>query len=834
MSSNNNQDFHLHRVLVGHTDDVRTLATSAAGGIVSGSRDGSIRVWPAEPAHDASGVSSSSSELKGHGDYVTALALASSDDAIVSGSRDSSVRVWKKASGGAGGAGYMLATVLTGHEYQVTGVAVLYDSDDSDDSGDCLSPEASSKILASASLDGSVRLWKVKATQSMANASDAELREHEGPVLCCCAFRATGDAPGADSNAMMMLATGSGDATIRLWEIGKSLDSLQTNTRVFRGHTDSVRALAFIPGPSMLVSGSHDTFVKVWTLDGACLQTMEGHSALIYSVAASPDGTKVASGSEDNTVRLWSMDGNCLQVISHPGCVWAVAFLPNGDLVTGCSDGVIRTWSMDGARVADADVVAAYDASVAEKASAGAGGSTLQSENPLDKLKLHDPSALREPGQHDGQTIVVNEGSFGMVYAWNQQAGDWEKVGEVMSEMLDAPGAGQNGQNGSSYDFNFEVDIADGQPKLMLRCNRGEDAYTVADRFLAENALPTSYRETISNFLIDQTNGAVNINLDTSGAYVDPLTGTGAYVPTNGPGVGGVASTTPATNADPFTGSVATSSGRLPLKGYTLFSTELASDSVLSKLRELNPSEDHPEAHLASDEEWTQVRALTHDAADPLAPTIQKMLANWPRDAIFPVLDAYRALLAMPPSAPGREALKAQAVCTIGPSPPAGSLGAVLEQVFTLPTANPTRMVSLRLMSNLFAMDLLPVVVAPQLDHLLGLASSTVDHVGTKGIAIAYTTFLMNAAVYLQKVTSASAATSLTLAGLAGDVLERSERETVAPVGVTNALLVIGTLRRESLVKPIDIARYAAVIKRLAAGAGDEACRAVAAEVSTL
>ena len=93
MSSNNNQDFHLHRVLVGHTDDVRTLATSAAGGIVSGSRDGSIRVWPAEPAHDASGVSSSSSELKGHGDYVTALALASSDDAIVSGSRDSSVRV---------------------------------------------------------------------------------------------------------------------------------------------------------------------------------------------------------------------------------------------------------------------------------------------------------------------------------------------------------------------------------------------------------------------------------------------------------------------------------------------------------------------------------------------------------------------------------------------------------------------------------------------------------------------------------------------------------------------------------------------------------------------
>lgn len=302
--------------------------------------------------------------------------------------------------------------------------------------------------MASVSLDGSVRLWRVKATQSTASKSDVELREHEGPVLCCCAL----------SDAT--LATGSGDSTIRLWQIPKSLDSLETNTVVFRGHSDSVRSLSFVPGLSILVSGSHDTFVKVWTLDGTCLQTMEGHSALIYSVAASPDGTKVASGSEDNTVRIWSIEGDCMQVIKHPGCVWAVAFLPNGDLVSGCSDGVVRTWSMDAARTADAEAVAAYEESLVEKASAGAGGSMLQNDNPLDKLKLHDPSALREPGQHDGQTIVVNEGSFGMVYAWNQQAGDWEKVGEVMNEMLDQEG----------YDFNFDVDIADDRPKLMLRC----------------------------------------------------------------------------------------------------------------------------------------------------------------------------------------------------------------------------------------------------------------------------------------------------------------------------------------------------------------------------
>lgn len=40
----------------------------------------------------------------------------------------------------------------------------------------------------------------------------------------------------------------------------------------------------------------------------------------------------------------------------HPGCVWAVAFLPNEDLVTGCADGIVRVWSTsDERKVAQGD-----------------------------------------------------------------------------------------------------------------------------------------------------------------------------------------------------------------------------------------------------------------------------------------------------------------------------------------------------------------------------------------------------------------------------------------------------------------------------------------------
>ena len=797
------QLFHLHRMLVGHTQDVRALVTSSTG-VVSGSRDTSIRVWA---PNQSNGSDNASVVVQGHGDYVSALALSPADDAIVSGSRDATIRLWTKSSPGE----YALATVLSGHEYQITGVAVLEDAEGA----------SKERVLASTSLDGSVRLWKVGEGVATASKSDAELREHDGPVLCCCSF-------GGDAGERW-LVTGSGDCTIRLWKLlstdaegvsGKGVTAAQA--AVFRGHTDTVRSVAYIPSLSMLVSGSHDTFVKVWTLDGTCVQTMEGHGALVFSVAASPDGTMVASGSEDNTVRVWGLDGTCKQVIRHPGCVWAVTFLPNGDLATGCADGTVRVWSIDGDRVAGADLVAAYEASLSEKDLAGQGGSTIQADGAnagggAPKMKMHDPSVLREPGLHDGQTIVVNEGSFGMVYSWNQQAGDWERVGEVMMDGAD------------DWDFNFDVDISDDRPKLKLKANAGDDAYEVADRFIAENALPTSYREQITQFLISNTNGAVNINLDTSGAYVDPLTGAGAYVPGAGTGSAGWQSSAQAalpTNVDPFTGSSMVSSGLLPMKGYTLFSTPLASDNVLAKLQELNPPSTL-ESSISSDDEWAQVRLLTHNACAPWSPTVQKILGSWPRDAIFPVLDAYRAMLT---TVSGRIALM-DVVLTIGPSPPAGSLGAVLETVFTgdEPPSNPTRIVSLRLLANLFDVDLLPVI-GPRLDYLLDLVKGTVEYLGTKGIAIAFTTFLMNTAVYLQKVTSASVTTALALAGVAGAVVERSD--TAVAASVTNALLVIGTLRRESLVKPSDISSVNAAIKRLASAGGD--CQLVAKEVASM
>ena len=50
----------------------------------------------------------------------------------------------------------------------------------------------------------------------------------------------------------------------------------------------------------------------------------------------------------------------CVQSIEHPGCVWDVKFLENGDIITACSDGTVRIWTLDDDRICDPQELEAY------------------------------------------------------------------------------------------------------------------------------------------------------------------------------------------------------------------------------------------------------------------------------------------------------------------------------------------------------------------------------------------------------------------------------------------------------------------------------------------
>ncbi|KAF9885862.1 hypothetical protein FE257_012334 [Aspergillus nanangensis] len=141
-----------------------------------------------------------------------------------------------------------------------------------------------------------------------------------------------------------IVASGSGDATVRLWHTttGKDLQILQ-------GHSDYISTVAFSPDDQIVASGSRDATVRLWVAKtGADLQTLRGHSGSVHTIAFSFDGRVLASCSFD-TALLWDVEsGKKLHTLPHLDWINTVVFSPNSSMVaSACFDGTVRLWDTE-------------------------------------------------------------------------------------------------------------------------------------------------------------------------------------------------------------------------------------------------------------------------------------------------------------------------------------------------------------------------------------------------------------------------------------------------------------------------------------------------------
>lgn len=147
------------------------------------------------------------------------------------------------------------------------------------------------------------------------------------------------------------LASGSGDTTLRLWDL-----TTETPKFTCTGHKNWVLVVSWSPDSKKVASACKSGELKIWDPDtGKQIgKTMSGHKKWINCLSwepyhMNPECRRLASAGHDNDVRIWdTVLGSCVRVLSgHTGAITAVRWGGSGLIFTSSKDRTCKMYRAD-------------------------------------------------------------------------------------------------------------------------------------------------------------------------------------------------------------------------------------------------------------------------------------------------------------------------------------------------------------------------------------------------------------------------------------------------------------------------------------------------------